>query len=291
MADEEPDETGGEEVAEDSGPEELSTGLKLGLTDKDVEEIWAADHATQSQLLAKKLRLTRAPTDFRTEVILDFHLYNLVHAQTISLTPRKAAVFHSIMFHVLDQMRQRAQAGKAYSGTDCFAHFQKLMIDHSAPRPPEQIEIFAGTEARHLTDFVSLTLFKQYLLYQYCWVFDREVETLRWQAEMQVPQGPPDLNLAELITEGDGGGDGADADPASKDEAASGAGSKQPSRAPSKQADAGEAAAGAGEEVSSGDAALDALIARKIEEAERNLDAKLAEREANFRARLEARKG
>merc|ERR1719420_1639091 len=77
----------------------------------------------------------------------------------------------------------------------CFNKFQQLILAHARQDPPNCLGIFRDSEVRLLTDFASVTLFKHYLLYQYCINFDREIETLRFNAHVERPSPPPDLAL------------------------------------------------------------------------------------------------
>merc|ERR1711907_336589 len=77
----------------------------------------------------------------------------------------------------------------------CFEEFQQLVLMHSRQDPPQSLGIFRDSEVRLLTDFASVTLFKHYLLYQYCINFDREIETLRFNPHVERPSAPPDLSM------------------------------------------------------------------------------------------------
>merc|ERR1719478_803063 len=80
----------------------------------------------------------------------------------------------------------------------CFKSFQELILAHARQDPPSRLGIFRDSEVRMLTDFASVTLFKHYLLYQYCINFDREIETLRFNPHLERPSPPPELALGTL---------------------------------------------------------------------------------------------
>merc|ERR550537_73753 len=81
------------------------------------------------------------------------------------------------------------------SPNDCFKQFEQLIRDHSVG--PNAI--FLCSQAKLLTDFASMTLFKHYLLYQYLLYNDREREVLRFEMDYEQPLPPPDLSEARLV--------------------------------------------------------------------------------------------
>lgn len=269
-----------EAEAEVSGPEELSTGLKLTLSEKVIEEVWASgeDVEAQKELLMGKLREIGAffeefdAASFQHEVICDFHLQNMIYCKSICLSARKTAVFHAIMQQVLESMRRKSNntthPGESYTNLETFHEFQELMVAHAVNQPPEQIEVFLGSEGRLLTDHTTLTFFKHYLLYQYCLIFPREVETLRTDVKLESPLPPPPLNTAkEILPEGK--------------EKSGGYSSKQ---APAKKrADENQPP------TSNVDPAVEAFLDQKLAAAESKLESKLQEQEEKFMETLQNR--
>lgn len=184
----------------------LSTGLRLPLRGVDVEKIWTLEEGAfekQSELIMQLLGLKERYGTGRREIVCDFHLYNLVHARSLCLSAVQGAVFHAIMDEMLHMMIKQAAAPDTrpegmFTAEQCFLHFQKRILAHARQDPPDRIGIFRDSEVRLLTDFASVTLFKHYLLYQYCINFDREIETLRINPFLERPSPPPDLTLATL---------------------------------------------------------------------------------------------
>lgn len=256
---------------------ELETGLKLPLRPNDVGQIWAlqTDYAAQSKLLTQLLGLETAHSLVaRRDIICDFHLFNLAHAKTICLSQRQGAVFHAIMSHILDMMAgwegqegEKIPAQEAPGAAECFQEYQRLLLMHAVNDPPSRLLIFGGSEARRLTDFTSTTLFKHFLLYQFCARCERDVQTLRFNIELARPAPPPDLAVARLKpsrrlndsqnnleeTEGAGG--------------------------------TGQEAAAADKEAPSEEDEIERIVQEKLRETEAKLQAKLAEREQKFRDR------
>lgn len=196
----------------------LSDGSKLPLSPSDVEAVWALqdDHAEQGELLGmmlKKKGLLHGNTsgeNFRHEALQDYSVYNIVHAKSIGLSATQAAVFHAIMQKMLDMMQPPGGSGEvveepvvqmnpqdAMSASVCFKKFENYIRDHSVG---SKHPIFLTEQAKLLTDFASMTLFKHYLLYQYLLYHNRETEVLRFEMNYEQPLPPPDLTGARLIT-------------------------------------------------------------------------------------------
>lgn len=257
----------------------LSTGLKLPLRGVDVEKIWALGEGSedkQSEMLMQMLGLKERYGTGRREIVCDFHLYNLVHAKSLCLSTAQGAVFHAIMEEMLVMMRSivatpDTRPDDMCTAQKCFSHFQQLVLAHSRQDPPSRLGIFRDSEVRLLTDFASGTLFKHYLLYQYCINFDREIETLRFNAHLERPSAPPDLSLGTF---------------------------KKPSGDRQKQAPEGghhadgkldqEAPAPEDEKELTEEEKIEQLVMEKLRETEEKLHARLAQREDEFMQRLQA---
>jgi len=186
--------------------DELSTGLKLLLTQQQVEELWGLEDAARRDRLQECLQITDAAHNFRSEVIVDFHYYNLMHGQAICLSAFKTAVFVAIMAEVLASLPRKSPTsdthGEPYTCPDCFREYKRLILLHALDRPPEQVLVFVSSEVRLLTDFVNLTLMKHFHLYQYCLLYNREVDTVRIEVSLEEPFcTPPSLEHAKLKEE------------------------------------------------------------------------------------------
>jgi len=104
---------------------------------------------------------------------------------------------------MLDTMKSvpigpNSRPSECCSITTCFKEFERLLLMHAVKDPPKRLDIFRASEVRLLTDFASTTLFKHFLLYQYCTNFDREVQTLRFGMSLERPMHLPDLSAATL---------------------------------------------------------------------------------------------
>lgn len=257
----------------------LSTGLKLPLRGVDVQEIWALGEGNedkQSEMIMKMLGLKERYGTGRREIVCDFHLYNLVHAKSLCLSTAQGAVFHGIMEEMLGMMRSiTATPGmrpeQMCTAAKCFSRFQELILAHSRNDPPSRLGIFRDSEVRLLTDFASATLFKHYLLYQYCINFDREIETLRFNAHLERPSAPPDLSLGTFKKP---------ADRQKQDER-----SGHPADKENQEAPAPEEAAELTEEEK-----IEQLVLEKLRETEEKLEARLAQRESDFMTRMGSKK-
>jgi len=184
----------------------LSTGLRLALRGVDVEKLWNLGdnaHDKQSEMIMQMLGLKERYGTGRRDITVDYHLYNLTHAKCLCLSPVQGAVFHAIMDEMLKMMTSTAVTSDARpadvcTAEVCFNKFQQLVLMHARQDPPSRLGIFRDSEVRLLTDFASVTLFKHFLLYQYCINFDREIEVLRFNPHFERPSPPPDLKLSNL---------------------------------------------------------------------------------------------
>merc|ERR1712032_1326694 len=87
--------------------------------------------------------------------------------------------------------------GDGYDVATCFAEFERVILAHSM-EGPMKLDLFHGSEVKLLTDFASLTVFKHFLLYQYCMNFPVEVQVARIGIDVQNPWPLPDLGNATL---------------------------------------------------------------------------------------------
>jgi len=260
---------------------ELSTGLALPLRGLDVAQVWTLgeDWAQQERLLVPLLGLEEAwPSVSQRSLVCEFYIFNLQQAKALCLTPLQGAVFHAIMHEVLTLLRCPDMQGRRGSqdmpcGAEaCFQQFQQLLVQHAVSRPPEQLGIFRLSDAKMLTDFASATLFKHFLLYQFCVNVEQEVQTLRVCRPLQRPLRIPDLSGARLkprVAEDKGSAGGGQADSQKAEEANVGGPSPL-----------GDEATGTEEDE------VERLVAEKLKETEAALQKKLDERQEAFELKL-----
>jgi hypothetical protein len=198
---------------EEVDPKLLSTGLRLSLEAADVEAIWSlsgggdgqgpAENEAQLKKLAELLGRSDDKS-FQNEVVLEFHLSHLERSRKLDIAPRKAAVFHAIMEATLSAMQRKSKVttcvGEPYTSSECFAEYQRLMLQHCTENPPCSLGIFLGAEARQLTDCAAMSIFRHYALYQYCLVCPRELVTLHVDMSLESPLPPPNLMIGKLDT-------------------------------------------------------------------------------------------
>jgi len=283
---------------------ELSTGLQLPLRGLDVLQIWEheGNYDAQVKLLVELLGLTAAfPSTPQRNIVCDFYIYNLIQAKALCLTARQGAVFHAIMAKILGMMGFGSGDGEKKNPTpqdmpcgtaECFQEFQRLLLQHSVSKPPERLDVFRVSEARLLTDFASVTLFKHFLLYQFCINCSQEVQTLRFQQPLQRPLPPPDLSTARprprprgwrLKGQEEAGGEAA--------AAGGGAGAGGGDGAAGEFDGEEPAEGGEGDEASPEEQEIARVVAEKLRETEAALQAKLDAREEAFREKIAATKG
>jgi hypothetical protein len=256
----------------------LSTGLKLALRGVDVEKLWSlGDNAfdKQSEMIMQMLGLKERFGTGRRDIIVDYHLYNLTHARCLCLSAVQGAVFHAIMDEMLKMMTSVAvtpdtRPADVCTAEVCFARFQQLFLMHARQEPPSRLGIFRDSEVRLLTDFATVTLFKHFLLYQYCINFDREIETLRFNPHLERPSPPPDLKLSNLRER-----------KKPLEETSHHTGIEQSQELPTGPEEQGEPTE---------EEKVAQLVQEKLEEVRNKLEERLQKREAEFHQRLEEEK-
>merc|ERR1712087_828530 len=82
----------------------------------------------------------------------------------------------------------------------CFQEFQRLILQHAVNDPPGQLALLTGSEARLAADFAKTTLFKHFLLYQYCISFNLELRSKGFTVDVERAAPPPKLELSFLKT-------------------------------------------------------------------------------------------
>jgi hypothetical protein len=203
MGDEDEEEQQPAETGQETAVTDLPTGLKLIVTEGQIEELLKLEAVGRRAKLGELLGIGDAEYNFRSEVVLNFHFFNIQHAVSLCLSPLKIAVFISIMKEVLDKMSLPSPTsqtkGESYTGPDCFREYKRFIMMHAVENPPTSMAIFVSSEVRLLTDYVNLTLMKHFHLYQYCLLFPREVDTVRVEVSLEEPCDPPSLANAKLL--------------------------------------------------------------------------------------------
>jgi len=178
----------------------ISGGLEWTFKPSEVGEWSELDHDDIKDRISQKLGYNEELTDFKRDIITDFHLFNLVHTRSICLNDKQGAVFMNIMLQVLQKLHSQSQTCK-YPGDsaqypEVFEYFKQLLSAHCAP---SVTRFFTLQEARLLIDFVTLTFFKHFLLYQYCLIYAREVQVIKADVQVETAHPPLPLNIAKFV--------------------------------------------------------------------------------------------
>lgn len=253
--------------------DELPTGLQLLIKGSLLQEIWQCegDYEEQTRLLTQHLGLEEAyPAPSQRQIVCDFHIFNLAHAKSVCLTQIQACVFVTILANVLAMMRsdsatEKTKPSELCTASVCFKEFKRLILDHAVEDPPGRLGIFKNSEVKLLTDFVSATLFKHFLLYQYCVNFDREVQMLRFEMRVEKPNPPLDLTIAR---------------PRERE--------SEEIAAPGQNELAQESGGAEDEELTEEEREVERIVKEKLEATEARLMARLGEREEAFKSKLES---
>jgi len=191
------------------------------------------------------------------------------------MTPVQAATFHALMKNMLDN------AIKGMGQSDCMENFKRDIVTHATENSEyctTNLLIFSSAEARRLIDFACNTLFRHYLLYQYCLSSEMQVESQVFVEHVERPFRPPkDLTEGVITTKAEQ----KERDRKSSKVTPPPEEAKDPEFDEAAQKAADEEAAMADEEQLIADA-----VEKKLAETRMQLQAKLEEREAKMRHKL-----
>eukprot|EP00448_Togula_jolla_P005764 CAMPEP_0170603960 /NCGR_PEP_ID=MMETSP0224-20130122/19178_1 /TAXON_ID=285029 /ORGANISM="Togula jolla, Strain CCCM 725" /LENGTH=477 /DNA_ID=CAMNT_0010928851 /DNA_START=92 /DNA_END=1525 /DNA_ORIENTATION=+ len=200
-----------------AGSRTLPTGLYLPFSPADVPRFWRlhsrsslpegdAERGDQDarEFLVGVLGCTG--NELQVEALCDFFFDLLETAQSISLTPRKTAVFVGIMQAVFALMHSRSKVSKVVGEpqtlSEVFLRFRNLLLSHALLPGDEarRLGIFSSAEVRLLTDFVASSLFAHFLLYQSVLLCPLpQVTVRRLEAVLERPRPPPELRRGKLL--------------------------------------------------------------------------------------------
>jgi hypothetical protein len=112
--------------------------------------------------LASFLNLSLAAINAKTEVVLDFHFYNMVFCKETGFTPTKTATFCGIMKKVLDEDTAASHRDVRQS----FARLKQLVLEHSVERPPWSVGVFDENDLDSMLAHATNSYFRHFRLYR-----------------------------------------------------------------------------------------------------------------------------
>ncbi|KAG5184701.1 flagellar C1a complex subunit C1a-32-domain-containing protein [Tribonema minus] len=130
--------------------------------------------------------------DEKTEVLVDFHLYNYAFCKEQRFDTQKTSTYMSIMTDVLKQ--DLSQDDPVSGQQASFDRFRDLILRHCVERPPWSVGIFTLEDVAGITEYVVNSYYRHYRIYKH--LFTARVETTLTQRNLhgtEEPRIPPPL--------------------------------------------------------------------------------------------------
>lgn len=165
------------------------------LTEERIAELDAeADPAAKLRLLSETMEVNHYDDNPRSEILVDFCLYNLMFCDENDFSAAKKSAFFSIMKRVFEHGFQSADVVPMQQS---LAFFKTQVLEHSVEAPPDRVAVFSLQEVRLLTEFVATTFYRHYKAYQLCFTRRQPTEQREKVLQVESPFCPPPLEAAE----------------------------------------------------------------------------------------------
>lgn len=171
----------------DIEPPKIARPLFLTFTDvteEQVAQIAATTSKADIKLMLNSCMKVDQSEGYRTEILKEFHFQNYSFCHEYGFAPEKTSTFLSIMKVLFDEVCLRR-----LTMDEAFNFFKGWLLKHSVQRPPFSVGVFTFEDVKAITEFVHNTFFRQYKLWMYAYVTQRDVE-LRVRADELVPSAP-----------------------------------------------------------------------------------------------------
>lgn len=103
-----------------------------------------------------------ASMDRKTEILLDFHFYNVAFARDQGFTIGKTAAFCGIMKKLLDEDMEAAHRDVRQS----FERLKELVLEHAVERPPWSVGVFDEADINPILNHAANSYFRHFRLYR-----------------------------------------------------------------------------------------------------------------------------
>ena len=100
--------------------------------------------------------------DRKTEILLDFHFYNIAFCKAQGFTAAKTAAFCGILHALLEEDMAAAHRDVRQS----FARLKQLVLEHSVERPPWSVGVFDDADIDPMLDYAANSYFRHFRLYR-----------------------------------------------------------------------------------------------------------------------------
>lgn len=147
------------------------------------------------------------PSNKRLLIELDLFYYLIQFAKSNDFDYQQI----STLFSIVRAVHKMAISTPCNNLKESMEEFYRLLLHHSANRPPYSIGVFTTDQVKLITDYVLATYFKHFKFYKY--VYTRRVQldiTIQYPGIPETPQPPtPEAKLEETepVNEEDSNGD------------------------------------------------------------------------------------
>lgn len=165
------------------------------LPQKQLHAIRAAEGKAARSLIAQCAG-SSGLSEERQAIQLDLMTHTLDQAQAWQLSDAKTSALFSIVKHVHQQaVQQRLVIDRS------FTQFKDVLLRHSVQRPPFSLGIFNLEEARQITDWMLITYFTHFKLYQYAFTSRITMNVTAYHPSDCVELPPSLPPLVEAVTD------------------------------------------------------------------------------------------
>ena len=119
------------------------------------EQIRSLEEETNPEKLRRLLQAylnVRYPDKRKSEIAIEFHLYNYTFCKDQAFDDIRTSTFISIMVEVFSE--DMSTHNPACNRTVSFKRFQNLLLKHSIERPPMSVEVFSEENIVSIVKYV-----------------------------------------------------------------------------------------------------------------------------------------
>lgn len=154
--------------------------------------------AEKVKILAGTLNVKHYDDNPRSQIMIDFCMYNLVFCDENAFSLAKKSAFFSIMHHVFEH----AFRGDAVDRDESLAFFKKQALQHTVEAPEDgRSGVFTLFEAKAVVSFIGKTFYRNFSAYRLCFTTKQPVENTTRYLQVQTPLTPLPLDEGEFAEE------------------------------------------------------------------------------------------
>lgn len=154
--------------------------------------------AEKVKILAATLDMKHYDDNPRSQIMIDFCMYNLIFCDENAFSLAKKSAFFSIMHNVFEH----AFRGDAVDRDASLVFLKKQVLEHTVEAPEDgRSGVFTLAEAKAIVTFVGKTFYRNYSAYRLCFTMRQPVENMTRFLQVQTPLTPLPLDEGEVAEE------------------------------------------------------------------------------------------